>query len=285
MKEKNFHLNLEDPFFPSCYKQSLQYNKSQKVSNFNLILSKALVSCGIDNSKMSTHSFRRGGAQHRVLFGKFKWSLDVVSAWASWSGNSDVLQCYLISKMNDTQTRVAMYALKTQIHDKSVEAMHNTHINYLIDVKNTLQEIKLDINTKKKSTVPIQTILYPRRVASDVPIQKHLNANAEDPNIQFNEQIFIWPKFTAVEAVVKFWMIGIPERNIPPLKQWPTSRRNGKLRSKYKQQSDIGCTYEFYKSENNEDAFWIKYKLLTIKDARIAAALEIGQNEKIVKLS
>ena len=43
--------------------------------------------------KKATHTFRRGGARHRLMHGAFKWGFR--DNWACWSGDSDILQRYL----------------------------------------------------------------------------------------------------------------------------------------------------------------------------------------------
>ena len=85
--------------------------------------------------------------------------------------------------------------------------------------------------------------------------------------------VYDWPSFRSIKELVGFWVNGIIERSIPPLKNWPVDKRNGTLRKKYGYQMHIGTVYEFYCVNKKEDEFWVKYNG-SISEAKPIAALE-----------
>jgi hypothetical protein len=42
------------------------------------------------NGKFTTHCFRRGGAQYRFMWAKWKWSLKAIKWWGGWSSSERV---------------------------------------------------------------------------------------------------------------------------------------------------------------------------------------------------
>lgn len=59
-------------------------------SEYSKMLKAVLKSLNISNVGMSSHSLRKGGARHRFIYSKSKWSLEKVCYWAGWSDDTDV---------------------------------------------------------------------------------------------------------------------------------------------------------------------------------------------------
>ncbi|KAG0268459.1 hypothetical protein DFQ27_006689 [Actinomortierella ambigua] len=57
-------------------------------------------------SQYTTHCLRRGGAQHRFMFAKEKWSLKAVKWWGGWSAGEQegTIMRYLLDEMNAYET-------------------------------------------------------------------------------------------------------------------------------------------------------------------------------------
>ena len=79
------HINTEDTFGYTDYLSKL-YAK-------NIFQSRKMM-------KVSTHTFRRGGAQYRFFYAKKKWNLTTCLAWGGWSKteNFKTLMTYLVNE-------------------------------------------------------------------------------------------------------------------------------------------------------------------------------------------
>jgi hypothetical protein len=66
---------------------TLSLDTSNEVSQgtFSIILKDITSQAGIINTSYTLHCFRRGGAQHRFLFARKKWSLRDCKWWGGWS--------------------------------------------------------------------------------------------------------------------------------------------------------------------------------------------------------
>jgi hypothetical protein len=56
-----------------------------RVQEYLNVFTNNSVILGSRNGKFTTHCFRRGGAQHRFMFAKKKWSLKALKWWGGWS--------------------------------------------------------------------------------------------------------------------------------------------------------------------------------------------------------
>ncbi|KAF9157949.1 hypothetical protein DFQ26_008156 [Actinomortierella ambigua] len=97
----------EDPIFPTIDRQG-RFNVTQEHTpqTIQKWLTYFATKSGILDNKpggnFTTHCFRRGGAQHRFMFTKEKWSLKAVRWWGGWSEKEDVgvITRYLLDEMH-----------------------------------------------------------------------------------------------------------------------------------------------------------------------------------------
>jgi hypothetical protein len=61
------------------------FNPKVSQGTFSIILKDITSQAGIINTSYTLHCFRRGGAQHRFLFARKKWSLRDCKWWGGWS--------------------------------------------------------------------------------------------------------------------------------------------------------------------------------------------------------
>ena len=270
-------LNVSELFFFGSAKGShngnINFQCHMKSSNFSRLLKTAMNSVGLDSKGVSTHTFRRGGARHRLMYGKFTWSLDVICTWASWSGDSSVLQRYLIDCLSNKQTESAMRALKNQTLNSTLHEQHEVqmlHLNNLNDKLDIIIENKTTSSTFKQSKFQVQ-LIQPKTLTMTQENEIPMNTSTYIPR-----RLIQYLPCKSVKDCIDAWCIGYPGQNIPPMREWTDEDRRlcGK-RQLYKSRKDIGIVYLHYRDNlRNEQLFWSIYNN-GITDARDKAAIKI----------
>ena len=90
----------EDPLFPKADEKvsRIFFGEFMVHQTFMATVNKLLSDCGIVPRNaagavlgvFTSHCFRRGGAQHRFVTGKYRWPLEVVKWWGGWGSGDDV---------------------------------------------------------------------------------------------------------------------------------------------------------------------------------------------------
>ncbi|KAF9143940.1 hypothetical protein BGX20_007072, partial [Mortierella sp. AD010] len=104
-------LTDEDLVFPSIDKRGRpkigeEISQSRVLTLLESFSKAAGLLDGKTNGKYTTHCFRRGGAQHRFMFTKNKWSLKALKWWGGWSerdGSSTIMR-YLLEEVTRYET-------------------------------------------------------------------------------------------------------------------------------------------------------------------------------------
>ncbi len=274
------HLTSE-PFFPFYCRGKLVFGKRNTVSSLTPILKRVFADVGIVEGKISTHTFRRGGARHRLMHSKICWSLDTICEWASWSGTANTLQRYLIHNLNDEMSKKAMTALKYQSEDQSLVALAKAQLVQSHSIQTQLSELRTDLKeqTSRKSVRQSQFQIISNARENNqqnIQIQSNTIGMSTNPSVSAASLvIYEWPLFKCTMDMVNFYVIGIRHRNIPPLIKWPVEKRNRKLRKKFKQIKDVATMHAYYDYKCIPEVWKNKYSKELVSKARDMAAMDI----------
>jgi hypothetical protein len=128
LEEQGFSTSSEKNIFRDVDGNSIE---ASVVSNdkVNARLNEFALKVGIISNpsiqKLSTHCFRRGGAQHRFFFTKKPWSLTSVRAWGGWTRGEtvDTIVRYL---MNEYQVREEDFSdmMNPERRDRNLSVMN-----------------------------------------------------------------------------------------------------------------------------------------------------------------
>ena len=284
LKSRNVLNNADMYFFASCNKNKLSFLNKHSVSNFCSLLKKQLTSAGIESRLYSTHTFRRGGARHRLLYGKFRWPLQMICQWASWSGDSSVLQRYLIDTMSDEQTEDQKAALKFQTSSFTAKDVHSTYMNQFGLLFNKLDTMQNQFDGVRKRNVQTTFVLQPAPKPSLVTTEVHHQQENCYPSAQDSSEmrnLYEIEDCRTVNDVIVQWVVGNPTRKIPPLCKWTKDNYKGR-KELYWQRKQIGRVYDLYDSRHQTHAFVQLYchSKSSISKARVLASAEFKRESK-----
>ncbi|KAF9167284.1 hypothetical protein DFQ26_005100 [Actinomortierella ambigua] len=151
-------------------------------------------------SQYTTHCLRRGGAQHRFMFAKEKWSLKAVKWWGGWSAGEQegTIMRYLLDEMN---------AYETGYSDMFSPNRRNYRHTVFMGEADADKPL-----TRAQSSLALHVQTTPSQ-----PTQEHTRVDRRKPVI---------PIARTWQECVKQWDEGDKDNGLEiPLKDWPTHMR------------------------------------------------------------
>lgn len=142
-----------DPLFPRCNETgtSIDFGEKMVQNTFMKCINSAVSACGIiprnaageELGKFTAHCFRRGGAQHRFVTGKSRWSLDVVKWWGGWGTSDDMntIIRYLLEETSKYENSYTHY-LYTKGSDSR---MFNSNVSTFQDVGREMKALQATV--------------------------------------------------------------------------------------------------------------------------------------------
>ncbi|KAF9918210.1 hypothetical protein BX616_009928 [Lobosporangium transversale] len=220
------------------------------------------------NGRYTTHCFRRGGAQHRFMFAKEKWSLKAVKWWGGWSEGEGVgtVMRYLLDEFvryetgyGDMLSPVKNTSRHTRFMGESSPtelvtvqtmdtALDTLRIAIINDVNKTQQEMKKEvadlgaaitqqIQSLFQRSSPIVNPINIRHMAPLPSVVQPPQDDTEPPVAPRIPDIIHWR-----EAVLQ-WEEGDPEKGLVlALRHW-TPRMRATDPSRYSQRKLIATEF------------------------------------------
>ncbi|ORZ12510.1 hypothetical protein BCR41DRAFT_423150 [Lobosporangium transversale] len=226
------------------------------------------------NGRYTTHCFRRGGAQHRFMFAKEKWSFKAVKWWGGWSEGEGVgtVMRYLLDEfiryeagygdMLSPVKNVSRHAMfmgdpnatemvTRQGLDTALDTLRIAINTEMTEMQKELKDIQKEVmnlgtaitqqiqSLFQGSLLPIATAINTQHpVPRSLPSLAHLTHEESEPPVA--PRI---PDITHWREAVKQWEEGDPERGLVlALRHW-TPRMRATDPSRYSQRKLIGIEF------------------------------------------
>ncbi|KAJ7907750.1 hypothetical protein B0H13DRAFT_1879293 [Mycena leptocephala] len=247
--DRHFHTDYVFPALAST--GQIKFGEPTSRSAFEALLDEVVDKSNVlqgRNSKFTTHSFRRGGAQYRFMWADRKWSLKAVKWWGGWSSNENLINMKVGTLMRYLLDELMVYeeGLSDIMMDDRVIDRHETFMGE----DDTMPVSKADLIKFEESVLTkIQGIISrPPVLASSGSANANVTTQStpsEDrvpgpstgtipsPPLSSNHPVSPPPTYIprpsripetkSLDDALAFWEHGSPQNGLDvPLKNWPT---------------------------------------------------------------
>ncbi|KAF8519784.1 hypothetical protein BU17DRAFT_47457 [Hysterangium stoloniferum] len=224
----------------------------------------------LGTTKLTTHCFRRGGAQYRFMYapvGK-RWSLATIRWWGGWAQGEhrDTLIRYLLDELYHYEEGHgdALRPIKVEKDTSFLNECSSTQVPTLTGwtqiIKTSFEELRRDLQQDFQMTSnhcncvasnswhhseQRPNLMHPRAQLqfTSIPHQDTIEVSStrapSDPQITLRIPKIIKPKKghadvpPAWKQAVDHWVRGDPSQNLPALKDWKPEWTKGKYKKMY----------------------------------------------------
>ena len=240
--------------FPKMSNSIIKSTMKQSPSDFSSkTFKQALIAVEMSPDLYSSHSLRKGGARHRLLYSQRTWDLDTIRYWCGWSHNNDsaTLGVYLLDELSklkfEKMSQVMQYSHNvTQSVDSKMDsmiAMMNEFHQTIYLLKNQLEQLP------PEQAVMSNSSLSNSHVANlDTVFLPSTQSQINFPSISSNNSQLIPPISSAVQIRPRHFNYNPP---MPPQPQ-PAKKKRGRPKKERIVQEDDGCVeFKEFKTMND----------------------------------